>query len=218
MMLAGNQTATHIPSRRAWSISWRVPALALAIALCAVISVPAASAAASPVAASVIGPYLSAPFKLTRLRDTFGQAPSWTHAGRVLSAQEDSGGIGQVYVSDMDGRHQQCLTCRTVKGPNGLPQERPQGDWILFESFAAQPVHVGAPGLGGYGGDLYVMHPDGTHVYRLTTSSDPGRGTPFTASRGTPYDNFHAYWSPDGTRIIWTHTEAEPLSAGGQRW
>ena len=105
-----------------------------------------------------------------------------------------------------------------MKGPNGLPQERPQGDWILFESFAAQPVHVGAPGLGGYGGDLYVMHPDGTHVYRLTTSSDPGRGTPFTASSGTPYDNFHAYWSPDGTRIIWTHTEAEPLSAGGQRW
>jgi hypothetical protein len=32
------------------------------------------------------------------------------------------------------------------------------------------------------------------------------------------HDNFHAYWSPTGRQIVWTHTEAFPLAKGGQRW
>ena len=77
---------------------------------------------------------------------------------------------------------------------------------------------MGGPGFGGYGGDLYVMHPDGTHAYRLTTNSDPNLGTPYTTLIGTPYDNFHAYWSPNGQHIVWTHEEADPLVAGGEKW
>ena len=175
----------------------------------------ATCAAAAP---SLIGPYFSAPFQLAKLHYAFGQDPSWTPSGDVLSAQYDAAGITQIYRARPDGSGQACLTCRTVKGPNGLPQERPEGDWILFESFGQQPVHVGGPGLGGYGGDLYVMRPDGSHPYRLTTSSDPNDGAPYTTAHGVPYDNFHAYWSPNGRQIIWTHTEAGPLSAGGQTW
>ncbi len=167
----------------------------------------------------MIGPYLVAPFKVTRIHYAFGQDPSWTRSGDVLSSQLDRAGIRQIYRARLDGSDQRCLTCRTVKGPNGLPQERPKGDWILFESFGQQPVHVGGPGLGGYGGDLYVMRPDGSHPYRLTTNSDPAGGAPYSALAGVPYDNFHAYWSPDGRHIIWTHTEANPLtSGGGQTW
>ena len=174
--------------------------------------------AASATSASPIGPYFAAQFAVTKLPYEFGQDPSWTNDGEVLSAQTDSAGITQIYRARPNGARQVCLTCTTVKGPNGLPQERREGDWILFESFGQQPTHVGGPGLGGYGGDLYVMHPDGSRVYRLTTNSDPNDGVRFTQTTGTPYDNFHAYWSPNGRHVIWTHTEANPLSGGGQTW
>jgi hypothetical protein len=190
-------------------------AAVLAVALFGLELTSTAAAAGAP---SVVGSYFSAPFKVTKLRYAFSQDPSWTRTGDVLSAQLDSAGITQVYRAHPNGSQQLCLTCKTVKGPNGLPQERPEGDWILFESQGQQPTHLGAPGLGGYGSDLYVMRPDGSHPYRLTTNSDPSDGAPFSQSTGVPYDNFHAYWSPDGRHIIWTHTEANPLSQGGQTW
>jgi hypothetical protein len=184
------------------------------------VSVAAALAPSAGLAArqGLIGPYFSAPFKLTKLQQAFGHGASWDTNGQVLSTQFDRAGLEQIYRANRDGSHQRCLTCRTVPGPNGLPQERPQGDWVLFESYGEQPVHVGDPGLGGYGGDLYVMRPDGTHPYRLTTNSDPNHGAPYTPDSGVPYDNFHAYWSPDGGHVIWTHAEGYPLSQGGERW
>ena len=191
-------------------------AAALVLALCGLVLDSTAAAAAAP---SVVGPYFSASFQATTLRYAFSQDPSWTRTGDVLSAQLDSAGVTQVYRARLDGSRQVCLTCKTVRGPNGLPQERPEGGWILFESEGQQPVHVGGPGLGGFGSDLYVMRPDGSHPYRLTTDSDPNDGAPFSQTTGVPYDNFHAYWSPDGRHIIWTHTEANELSKrGGQTW
>src|SRR4051794_29606450 len=94
----------------------------------------AATAAARP----LVGPYFTAPFKVTKLLYAFGQDPSWTRQGDVLSAQLDRGGLRQIYRARPDGRRQRCLTCRTVPGPNGLPQERPQRNWILFESYGHQ--------------------------------------------------------------------------------
>jgi hypothetical protein len=166
----------------------------------------------------VLSPYFGAPFTSTRLSYRFGQAPSWATNGYLLSSQLDSAGITQIYRSKLGGGDQVCLTCATVRGPNALPQERPQGDWILFESYGQQPTHLGGPGLGGYGGDLYVMRPNGTHVYRLSTNSDPADGAQFGEATGTPYDNFHAYWSPNGDHIVWTHCEADPLAQGGEKW
>ena len=190
----------------------RVCAITLATG-CAVAAHPALGVAASR---SLIGPYFAAPFKQTRLDYAFGHGASWAGRGEVLSSQFDRAGILQIYRARTDGVNQRCLTCRTVPGPNGPPQERPQGDWILFESYGQQPVHVGNPGLGGYGGDLFVMRSDGLHPFRLTTNSDPADGRPYSRSAGVPYDNFHAYWSPNGRQVIWTHTEARPLARGGQ--
>jgi hypothetical protein len=174
---------------------------ALALAL-AGLALSAAQAAASP--------YFGARFRVTRHPYSFLHGPSWAANGDVLSFELDRAGLLQIYRSRLNGSRQRCLTCRTVQGPNGLPQDRPQGDWILFESHGQQAQHLGAPGLGGYGGDLYAMREDGSHPYRLTTRSDP--------PGAVPYDNFHAYWSPDGRQVVWTHTEAYPLAQGGQRW
>ncbi len=167
---------------------------------------------------SLIGPYFGATFTITHNGYAFGQAASWSRGGKVLSGQLDSAGVSQIYRSNLDGSDQRCLTCRTVQGPNAFPQEQPQAQWILFDSYGEQPIHTGSPGFGGYGGDLYVMRENGTRPYRLTTNSDPNGGLQYTSSSGVPYDNFHAYWSPNGRQIVWTHTEAYPLSQGGQTW
>ena len=131
----------------------------------------AALATLAPISANAASPYFGASFShpaIPGLAHSFGQAPSWDTTGtKVFSAQLDSAGIFQIYSSpannDSPGA-ETCLTCTTVTGPNGLPQERPQGDWILFESYGQQSAHLGNPGLGGFGGDLYVMHTDGTNV------------------------------------------------------
>ena len=112
-------------------------------------------------------PFFTARFTATANPFTFGQDPSWTADGRVLSNEKDSNGISQIYVSRLNGSHISCLTCGEP-GPNGFPQERPEGDWILFCSFRGQKVTFGAPCLGGIGSDLYTMRPDGSHVTRLT--------------------------------------------------
>jgi Tol biopolymer transport system component len=167
---------------------------------------------------SLVGPYFGAAFTIKKNGYAFGQAASWSRSGKVLSGQLDRAGISQIYRSNLNGSDQLCLTCKSVEGPSAFPQERPQGDWIMFDSYGQQPVHTGNPGFGGYGSDLYVMREDGSHPYRLTTNSDPNDGLPYTSSSGVPYDNFHAYWSPNGDQIAWTHTEANPLSDGGQAW
>ncbi|MGC1814328.1 MAG: hypothetical protein WA696_09350 [Solirubrobacterales bacterium] len=185
------------------------------MALAVTLALGTSEAAAS---APVPGPYLYGRFVVHKLARGFSQDPSWSRNGKVLSSQFDAAGIKQIYRARPDGKHQTCLTCRTATGPNGLPQERPDGKWILFESYGQQSVHLGGPGLGGFGGDLYLMRPDGSHPYRLTTNSDPNNGAPYGQAEGVPYDNFHAYWSPNGRQVIWTHTEANPLSAGGETW
>jgi hypothetical protein len=188
----------------------------LALVLCILVALACGEARVAR--ASVVSPYFAAPFKVKKHRHAFGQAPSWTGDGQVLSGELDSAGVTQVYRANASGHGQICLTCRTVQGPNAFPQERPQADWIMFASYGQQPVHLGAPGFGGYGGDLYVMRKDGSHARRLTTTSDPNGGAQYSASSGVPYDNFHAYWSPSGRQVVWTHTEAHPLSEGGQTW
>ncbi len=194
-----------------------VVALGLSVAL-ALAAGTAAAAGAAPATAMVPGPYFSAHFSVTQNSYTFGQDPAWTNRGDVLSQELDRSGILQVYRSKLNGSARHCVTCGKTRGPNGFAAERPQGGWILFCSYGAQPEHLGMPCLGGYGGDLYAMRSDGADVTRLTRRNDPNDGAVYSDKVGTPYDNYHPYWSPDGRQIVWTRQEAYPLSKGGARW
>jgi Tol biopolymer transport system component len=183
--------------------------------------VPGAAEAATHVVQRSPGtdsPYFAATFTVRDNSTSFGQAPTFTADGGVLSQENDGAGVRQVYRSDLDGSHRTCLTCGRVAGPNGFAAERPGGGWILFASYGDQPLHYGGPGLGGYGGDLYLMREDGSQPTRLTAATDPNGGTDYDVPGGVPYDNYHPYWSPDGRHIAWVRTEAYPLAQGGQRW
>jgi Tol biopolymer transport system component len=128
-------------------------------------------------------------FEVTTNPYTFGQAPDWMPDGRV-AFHDDFGEGQQVYVSGLDGSGRKCLTC-DMPGPNMVPAVQPGGRRILFHSSNGHQLNIGAPGFGGMGSDLWVMDADGSHKTRLTTSEEG-------------HDNFHAYWSPDGRRIVWT--------------
>ena len=162
-------------------------------------------------AAQSANPLFTSHFTATVNPYTFGQDPSWTPNGRVLSNELDPSGTSQIYVSQLSGSQMSCLTCGQP-GPNGFPQERPQGDWILFCSYRGQSVTFGAPCLGGFGSDFYLMRPDGSHVTRLTDAHSPFN------SPDAPYDNYHPSWSPNGRSLIWTHVNYLSHAAGGTQW
>ncbi len=186
--------------------------LALALLSAAGCATPTATAPSAPAPV----PFATSRFTTAVNGFTFGQDPTWTPDGRVLSNEADRSGVSQVYVSRLDGTHPSCLTCGQP-GPNGFPLERPQGDWILFCSFRGQRTTYGAPCLGGMGTDLYAMRPDGTGVTRLTgaRTTVPGDVLPGDTS---PYDNYHPAWSPDGRRLAWTQVHYGPAATGGTQW
>lgn len=68
------------------------------------------------------------------------------------------------------------------------PAWSPDGAWIAFQS-PPEPVKTGEQ-------NIYKIHPDGTEFTQLTahlSSASGGQGT------------FHAWWSPDGSEIVFSH-------------
>jgi hypothetical protein len=162
--------------------------------------------------ASAYTPYMSAPVKLSTNKYTWGQAPVFMPDGQVV-ASDDFGNTpynNQTYIGNVNGTDLKCLTCE-LGSENLVPAVRPQGDWILFHSWSGHHLTLGAPGYGGIGSELYAMRPNGTDVTKLY--EDP------TAEDGEGTDDYHAYWSPDGDRIVWTHFNGNFINGGGQgRW
>ncbi len=88
-------------------------------------------------------------------------------------------GLGhQIYIADTTGSGETQLT--TLSGGTGTiyPSFSPQGDRIVFQFqlFGERP-------------DTWVMNSDGTNVTRLTTDG-----------------GYAPFWSPDGSKIIYTNT------------
>jgi Tol biopolymer transport system component len=142
---------------------------------------------------------------------TIGQAPVWdVNDPEYVIFNKDLGQGFQIYRSRLadDGSEPVCLTCGpgATKPPNQVPVMRPQGDKILYHSWNGRVFTVGAPGFGGLGSQIYVMDPDGSDVVQLTEDVDNGEGQ----------DNFHAYWSPDGNRIVWTHIHWNFVTSDGR--
>jgi Tol biopolymer transport system component len=136
----------------------------------------------------------------------FSQAPDWFGPDKVVHhAPPPEGGAYQVHISSLDGKEQKCLTCGQ-EGPNMVATARPQRDWILFHSSRGHKLNVGAPGFGGIGSSLVVVRPDGTQTTQLTVNSE-GK------------DDYHAYFSPDGKKIVWTHLDWNFVTEQGQgKW
>jgi Tol biopolymer transport system component len=155
--------------------------------------------------------YATAKFAITTNRYAFGQAPVFTPDGRVVFGKDFEKGAGaQVYVANRSGSDLRCLTCE-LRGPNNVPAVRPQGDRILFHSWLGHRITLGSPGYGGIGSELYAMRPDGSRVtklYELSAANQFGEGD----------DDYHAYWSPDGKRIVWAHLGGNPLAGEGASW
>lgn len=174
--------------------------LATIVALVVVLAIPAAAPAAP-------SPYLTAPFNERAHPFTFGQAPTFMPDGRVVYGRDEGQKI-QTYIANLDGSGKRCLTC-TMPGPNGVPAPRPQGDWILFHSWQGHSITLGSPGFGGLGSALWVIRPDGSQPTRLT-GVDTDKGS------GEGEDAYHAYWSPDGKRLVWAHLNWNFATDGGR--
>ena len=178
----------------------------LAVAFLALALAPVAQARES-------SPYTSAPYTVTTHRYAFGQAPMFMPDGRrVVFGKDFKNGDGmQVYMTRRDGSRRRCLTCGQPSR-NNVPAPSPNGKWILFHSWRGHYLTIGSPGYGGMGSALYVMRPDGSHVTRLT-GLDSARGA------GEGEDDYHAYWSPDGRRVVYTHLNWNFVTNGGRgRW
>jgi hypothetical protein len=194
----------------------RLAGLALFVALAGGVSAPAEA------------DYATAPFKETTNAYAYGQAPVFMPDGKQVVFGQDykQGQSNQVYIADWPtGGHQRCLTCTgpntSQSNVNGVPAVRPQGDWILFHSWRGHYFTFGSPGYGGFGTALWVMHPDGsdqtqiteTQPQFVTNSNDP---TTFGSDEG--YDDYHAYWSPDGTHLEWAHFDGNIPTGGVGKW
>jgi hypothetical protein len=166
----------------------------IALACLTLAAVPASAAASSP---------WSGEFEATQNSFTFEQAPDWLPDGRVVHhADPGDDTKNQIYNSNLDGTDPICLTCG-LQGPNMVPVAQPRGKWVLFHSWNGHNLTVGAPGFGGMGSDLWAVRSDGSgEPVRLTTSEEG-------------HDNFHAYWSPDGKRVVWTALNWNAITEDG---
>jgi Tol biopolymer transport system component len=108
--------------------------------------------------------------------------PAWSHDGHFLAFSSTRAGRLNLYLMERDGSAVRRLTSALAQEfePSWSPDDR----WIVFASGragAAAPL-----GPRGLPASLYVVHPDGSGLVRLTQ---------------TPSYDGDAVWSPDGSKI-----------------
>ena len=120
-------------------------------------------------------------------------APSWSPDGTRIAFMSNrdghvpkGGGLPnfEIYVMDADGGNQQNLT--NSPSDDRQPAWSPDGKRIAFTSDRDGNVH---PIHGWPTSEIYVMDADGGNPQNLTNN---------------PNHDFHAAWSPDGKRIVFS--------------
>jgi Tol biopolymer transport system component len=109
-----------------------------------------------------------------------GIAASWSPDGKQVAVVLSSGSFWDddaraAYVVDADGSHVKLITPR---GDILSAQWSPDGRWIAFDSSDGGPH------------DLFVIHPDGTGLARITSTEEDG------------LFSFGPVWSPDSTKLL----------------
>jgi TolB protein len=126
---------------------------------------------------------------LQRLTDgrTLDNSASWSPDGTTIAfVREDPSAI---WLMDADGTNQRQLThpyqlADTEEDEDSRPDWSPDGNLIAFSRL--HEPHEGKTGSTRYRQDIYVIHPDGTGLQRLTRLTS---------------DNVSPAWSPDGKRV-----------------
>jgi Tol biopolymer transport system component len=123
---------------------------------------------------------------LTRLRAHADIGASVSPDGRQIAfVRFGAHGItSQVYVMRADGSGAHAVTPPALEG--SAPRWSPTGTLITFTSNCCRP-----------GSNIYVMHPDGTAIRRLTH-------TPF------PHNSFLSAYAPEGDRIVFATDRRYP--------
>ncbi len=103
-------------------------------------------------------------------------------------------GKTQIHTANPDGTGLLCLTCGQPGNNDGVRWRPVAGDAMIFISDRNHPYATGNAG-GGFGQELYAMHPDGSQPTRLTQSDAWAT-------------NYHVNWSPDGMHVVWGRTES----------
>lgn len=107
---------------------------------------------------------------------------------QLVFVSSRSGGISHLWTLDLQGRQAKALTSGTGAGGDFRPSWSPDGKWIAFSSDRGSKMPMGH---GRWEAlqivDLYIVHPDGSGVKRITKPGD---------FCGSPK------WSPDSRHVL----------------
>jgi Tol biopolymer transport system component len=126
-------------------------------------------------------------------------AIAWSPNGRRLVFEARNETHSAVFIANTDGSHLRRLTPWRLKAYNGDQIDWSVSGGILFRSTTSIQTTALPPD-----GDIYTIHPNGTHLRRLT-HLPPGSGLELGS------------FSPDGRWIVFA-TSAGAASNGGGTW
>ena len=145
---------------------------------------------------------------------------AWSPDGSRIAFQSTRDGRDDIFVMDYGGGGSHRLT--DGRGFNEYPSWSPDGRWIVFNS--TRDGVADSAGTGYYR-DLYIMHPDGSEIHRLTSHfgtfnfaawNPNGHTLAFESDRGGTWDVYTM--GIDGSGLEQVTHEKGGGSAGFPRW